>query len=120
MLLLIDDDSEASAALTELLSFYGYAVQHAANGHEALRLSAAIHNRPALILLDLMMPVLDGWGFLAARSKDPLLADVPVVIMSGCRDMAQKAREAGAISFVPKPIEPQTLLRVIERFETRN
>ena len=60
------------------------------------------------------MPVLDGWGFLAERVKYPLLADVPVVILSGCSDVAQKAKEAGAVALVRKPVEPQTLLRVLE------
>lgn len=77
------------------------------------------HDRPTLILLDLVMPVLDGWGFLAEHGKDPLLASVPVVLMSACRGVVQKAREAGAAAFIPKPIEPQALLRVIERFEER-
>jgi two-component system chemotaxis response regulator CheY len=119
MLLLVDDDRELCEDFTEFLSFHGYVVQCAANGSEALRLLAASQTRPALILLDLEMPVLDGWGFLAERSKEPLLDDVPVVIVSGCRDVAQKAKEAGAVAVVRKPVEPQTLLRVIEHFEVR-
>jgi CheY-like chemotaxis protein len=74
---------------------------------------------PAVIFLDLEMPILDGWGFLAERGKDPLLADVPVVIMSGFRNVAQKAKEAGAVAVVRKPIEPQTFLRIIEHFGER-
>ncbi len=62
------------------------------------------------------MPILDGWGFLAERAKNPLLADVPVVIMSGSREVTQKAKEAGAVAFVRKPVEPQVLVRLVEHF----
>jgi CheY-like chemotaxis protein len=65
------------------------------------------------------MPILDGWGFLVERAKDPLLADIPVVIVSGYSDVAQRAKEAGAVAVVRKPLEPQTLLRVIDDLEGR-
>jgi CheY-like chemotaxis protein len=116
MVLVIEDDRESSEALAEFLAFKGYVVQCAANGNEAFLLVDNSHNRPALIFLDIVMPVLDGWGFLAERVKYPLLADVPVVILSGCPDVVQKAKEAGAVAVVRKPAEPQTLLRVIEHF----
>ena len=68
MVLLVDDNRELCEALTEFLSLQGHAVRCAANGSEALRLLADSHARPALIFLDLVMPVLDGWGFLAERA----------------------------------------------------
>jgi CheY-like chemotaxis protein len=116
VILLVDDNRELCETLAEFLSLQGHAVQRAANGSEALQLVADTQTRPALILLDLMMPVLDGWGFLAERAKEPLLAEVPVVIMSGSRDVAQKAREFGAVAVMRKPVEPQTLLRIIDHF----
>jgi len=119
MVLLVDDNRELCEALAEFLSLQGHAVQCVANGSEALRVLVGSQTLPALILLDLVMPILDGWGFLAERGKDPLLAGIPVVIMSGSPDMAQKAKEAGAVAFVPKPVEPQTLLRVVDRFAER-
>jgi CheY-like chemotaxis protein len=119
VILLIDDNRESCDALAEFLSRQGHAVQCAANGSEGLRLLADSKTRPALILLDLEMPVLDGWGFLAERSKDPILTDVPAVIMSGYGDVAQKAKEAGAVAVVRKPIHPQALLRLIEHFAGR-
>src|SRR5215469_3008507 len=114
MVLLVDDDRDSREALAEFLSRRGHGVQCATNGSEALRLLAEIHDPPALIFLDLMMPVLDGWGFLAERAKNPVLAEVPVVIISGCPIVARKATEAGAVAFIRKPAEPQTLLRVVE------
>jgi CheY-like chemotaxis protein len=117
MVLLVDDDRDSCEALAEFLSCKGHCVQCATNGSEALRLLAESRDPPALICLDLMMPVLDGWGFLAERAKNPVLAEVPVVIVSGCPDVTQKAKEAGAVAFMCKPVEPQTLLRVVEYFD---
>jgi CheY-like chemotaxis protein len=111
VVLIVDDNRELREGAAEFLSHRGHTVWC-----EALRLVADSHTRPELILLDLAMPVLDGWGFLAKRAKDPFLADVPVVIMSGCDDVTQKAKEASAVAVLRKPVEPQTLLRVIEHF----
>jgi two-component system, chemotaxis family, chemotaxis protein CheY len=116
VVLLVDDNRELCEALAEFLSLQGQTVRCAADGSEALRLLQDSQTRPALIFLDPAMPVLDGWGFLAERRKDPLLADVPVVIMSVCRDVAQKAKEAGAVAVVRKPVEPQIFVRLVEHF----
>jgi CheY-like chemotaxis protein len=119
MILVIDDDRELCEGLAEYLSLQGYAVQCATNGWEALRLLADSRTRPALILLDLVMPILDGWGFLAERGKDPLLRDVPVLILTGSHDVTQRAKEGGAIAVMRKPVEPQSLLRAIEQVVER-
>ena len=63
------------------------------------------------------MPVIDGWGVLTQLRKDPQLADVPVVIMSGSPNITCKARELGAIAVLRKPIELQSLLRIIDDFD---
>jgi CheY-like chemotaxis protein len=120
MVLLVDDDRSSCAALAEFLSRGGHDVQCATNGKEALRLLADSHDPPAVIFLDLMMPVLDGWSFLAERAKNPLLAEIPVVIISGCRDVTQKAKEAGAIAVMNKPIEPKAVLRIVEHFDEQS
>jgi CheY-like chemotaxis protein len=65
------------------------------------------------------MPILDGWGFLAERGKDPLLRDVPVLILTGSHDVTQRAKEGGAIAVMRKPVEPQSLLRAIEQVVER-
>ena len=117
MVLLVDDDYDSCEALAEFLSLRGHGVQCATNGSEALQLLADTQDPPALIFLDLMMPELDGWSFLAERAKNPLLAEVPVVIISGCAEVTEKAKEAGAVAVLRKPVEPQTLLRVVEHFE---
>ena len=68
MVLIVDDDRELCKSLAEFFTLQGHAVRYAGNGSDALRLLADPHMRPAVILLDLQMPILDGWGFLAERS----------------------------------------------------
>lgn len=65
------------------------------------------------------MPVLDGWGTIDRLRGDPRFADIPVVIMSGARDIAERAKESGAVAIMYKPIEPQTLIGIIDRFSPR-
>jgi CheY-like chemotaxis protein len=120
VILFVDDNRELREALTEFLSLRGHVVQCAANGNEAVGLLARSEIPPDLVLLDLMMPELNGWGVLAELGKDPRLSRIPVVIMSGCRNVTQNAKEAGAVAVVRKPVEPQTLLWIIEHFEKRN
>jgi two-component system, chemotaxis family, chemotaxis protein CheY len=114
MVLLVDDNPEWREILGEFLALQGYTVQFAANGSEALELSKRYQTPPELILLDLNMPILDGWGFLAARDSVSQLAKVPVVVMSASIGIDRKAKEAGATAVLQKPIAPQTMLRMIE------
>jgi two-component system chemotaxis response regulator CheY len=114
LVLLVDDNPEWREILGEFLALHGYTVQFAANGSEALELSKRYQTPPELILLDLNMPILDGWGFLAARDSVSQLAKVPVVVMSASIGIDRKAKEAGATAVLQKPIAPQTMLRMIE------
>src|SRR5262245_33353036 len=117
MVLLVDDDRDSCELLAKFLSLKAHGVQCATNGSEGLRLLADTQVSPSLIFLDLMMPVLDGWRFLAERAKNPFLAEVPVVMISGCLDVAERAKAAGSVAVMCKPLEPQTLLRVVEHFD---
>jgi len=82
-ILLVDDDVGALDSMSECLNIYGYATLQAQNGQIALDLLKKMTVVPLLILLDMSMPVLDGSGFLERRIKDPVLLDIPVVIVSG-------------------------------------
>ena len=115
-ILVVEDERGQREALAEVLSRLGYEVQCAANGSEALELMRRSESLPGLILLDLMMPVMDGWEFRAAQRKDRALADVPVVVLSALDDTAQKAVQDGAAAFVSKPLHWQALLPVLESF----
>lgn len=109
----VDDDLDIRSSLTEILEFKGYRVIEAANGQEALdRLHTGA--RPCLILLDLMMPVLNGWEFRSRQLQDERLAAIPVVILSGA-GRAAEASCLGAAGFLPKPLELSELLATVER-----
>jgi len=116
MVLLIDDNREFREAVAEFLTDEGYTVHSAADGREALQWSKNCETLPKLILLDLLMPILDGWGFLDERRKDSRLACVPVVIMSGASGIEREAKNAGASAVMNKPVVPQELLRVIQYY----
>jgi CheY-like chemotaxis protein len=115
-ILVVEDERGQREALAEVLSRLGYEVQCAANGSEALELMRHSESLPGLILLDLMMPVMDGWEFRARQRRDRALADVPVVVLSALDDTAQKAVQNGAAAFASKPLHWQALLHIVERF----
>ncbi len=114
MIFVVDDNRDLRETLSDLLSLEGHAVRCAADGGEAVRSLSSSGTRPDLILLDIVMPVLDGWGVLTEISKYPHLVGVPVVIMSGLPEIAQRAKESGAVAVVSKPVEFQTLLQIID------
>ena len=114
---LVTDDDEDLRLLCEMyLQLDGFHVAHAANGREALAQVGA--HRPDLILLDLMMPVMDGWECLAALKADPASRDVPVFIITGKNQLADQERAfaMGAEAFIPKPFQgPALVARVRQR-----
>ena len=103
-ILVVEDESGQREALAEVLSRLGYEVQCAANGSEALDLMRHSESLPGLILLDLMMPVMDGWEFRAEQRRDRTLAEVPVVMLSALDDIVEKALQSGAVG-LPKPLQ---------------
>ncbi|WP_437591904.1 response regulator [Sorangium sp. So ce1000] len=112
-ILVVDDDPDIRETLAELLQEEGYAVASAAHGGEALSVLRT-DPRPGLILLDLMMPIMDGWQFRAEQKKDPELAAIPVVIISATgRD--EFVSSLGAAQFLKKPINLEQLLAAVEQ-----
>jgi CheY-like chemotaxis protein len=114
-LLLVEDDAEFRESLADLLRVRGYAVQAAAHGAEALALLRS-GARPCLILLDLMMPVMDGWDFRRALLQDPDLAKIPVVLLSGASDVAEEARLLAVAGFLRKPCTARDVFALVERY----
>jgi CheY-like chemotaxis protein len=112
-ILIVDDDNDVRNALSELLEEEGFSVEGAPNGREALaRLRGGAH--PAVILLDLMMPGMDGWDFRSEQMRDPQLAAVPVVIVSASGFSRESIRtQFRPAAYVEKPIERTALLDVI-------
>jgi CheY-like chemotaxis protein len=114
-ILIVDDDRAVLDAVTELLQNEGYNVATARDGRAALEhLRGGL--RPCVILLDLMMPGMDGWDFRQEQLRQDDLKDIPVVIITGAgfSDTSVKA-QFGAIEFVPKPPAPAALLDAVRR-----
>jgi CheY-like chemotaxis protein len=112
-ILIVEDDDDIREALTQILELEGYVVREATNGREALDICAK-QPTPNLILLDLMMPVMDGWQFRSEQMKDPVLAKVPVVVISADASVHEKVASFGAATVLPKPISLDRLLRAVE------
>jgi len=108
----VDDDRDIREALDWLLREKGYRTATAANGWEALVWLRDASQLPFLILLDLMMPVLDGWQFLRQCQQDPLLATVPVWVLSA-HYVPEEVVGAGAARFLAKPLDLDHLLGMI-------
>jgi CheY-like chemotaxis protein len=113
-ILAVDDDEATRQMLTSILSGEGYSVQTAVDGLEAL--AHLERDVPHLLLVDLLMPRLDGEGFRAAQLANPTLRSVPFVIMSAAHNAAYVAAQLRADAFIPKPIHVESLLAVAERF----
>ena len=113
-ILIVEDDPDIRETLAEILQDEGYSVSGAANGQEALTHLRSGRPMPRLILLDLMMPVMDGWEFRSEQKQDPALAAVPVIVVSGDGNIAQKALSVEAAGYLGKPIDLDALLETIE------
>jgi CheY-like chemotaxis protein len=111
--LVVEDDDAIALVVQDLLESEGFDVERAHNGRAALGLLSTFG--PDVILLDLMMPVLDGWGFRAAQRQLPSpQARIPVVILSGARDAAKAARDLGAAALVIKPFALDALIEAVQ------
>ncbi|WP_224368672.1 response regulator [Hyalangium versicolor] len=110
-LLVVDDDADLREAITDVLRDAGYEVIVASNGRNALDVLARSNPLPGLVLLDMMMPVLDGAGFLAEVRNHPEWADVPVVVFSASAH--PNLQEDGARGWVRKPVDLDALLEVV-------
>ena len=113
-ILIVEDEPTIRENLQLLLEFEGYLVYTAADGAAGLRLLHTIP-RPCVILLDMMMPVMDGREFIGAKSQDDAIASIPVCIVSG---VADKPDLQGVQGFVKKPIDFDCLLKFISQFCT--
>ncbi len=112
-LLVVEDDVGVSESLAHVLRSEGYEVEIAASGAEALR-RLQQQPLPSLILLDLMMPEMDGIAFRRAQLRDPRLRRVPVVIISARPDVARQAQALEADDYLRKPMSFEELLHVVQ------
>jgi CheY-like chemotaxis protein len=117
--LLVEDDDDTREALGEVLENAGYGVLVASNGAVALRLLRAEpegdRSRCDVVVLDLMMPVMNGWDFRAKQRADPGLAQIPVLLMSAGGHLSIVSDELKVADYINKPIEVPDLLQKIAR-----
>jgi CheY-like chemotaxis protein len=114
--LVVDDDREIRETLVEVLEDEGVNAHPAANGREALDALRDGGVKPCLILLDLMMPVMDGRAFRELQLDTPELRDIPVVILSAYRDVEQMARGLKVETVLTKPVRLQDVRASVERY----
>jgi len=111
MVLLVDDDDDVREALAELIKLRGFPLLTATNGVEALSLLQK--GTPCIILLDLVMPIMDGWQLLAKLRASPALREVPVVVISA---HAASNPPTGVNRVLTKPIDLEDLYASLEEF----
>lgn len=114
-ILVVDDDDSIRWLVTEILEDVGYQVVSARNGREALSFLRDVDELPSLILLDLMMPVMDGAQFRSAQLRDPLLHHIPVIVLSAGK-CATQAEALKADGFIPKPFDVSRLVEAVLKY----
>jgi CheY-like chemotaxis protein len=117
MILLVGDEPDARESLSLILEKEGYIVLQAANGQEALDRLENIDPLPSVIVLDLMMPILDGRGFLAQRARSRTLTNIPVMIVSGNKPDDEALSDVEG--FLRKPVGTTRLLEIISEIEAK-
>ena len=112
--LVVEDDRDSRELLGEMLELSGYRPLLAADGLEALRLLR--RERPCVILLDLMMPRMDGCAFREAQLAVEALRAIPVVVVSADPNAERKARDIEAAACLGKPVDPDDVLALVQQY----
>lgn len=116
LVLVVEDDRDVRDTLVEVLEDNGYRPLAAGNGREALDQLHESTEKPCLILLDVMMPVMDGWQFRSAQKDDPPLRSIPVIVLTAHASAQQAAQEMEAAGYLKKPVSLQALLQTVAKF----
>lgn len=114
--LVVEDNRDVRETLVELLETHGYEAVGAEDGRDAFEKLRALPQGPCVIVLDLMMPVMDGRAFREQQRRQPELSDVPVVIITAYDDPQQRVADLDAAAYLRKPLNLKELLRVIQRY----
>jgi CheY-like chemotaxis protein len=113
VILVVDDDDDARATVGDLLRLNGYQVEAAGDGQDALAVCRRLPAPPHLMVIDLRMPVMDGWELLAAKAGLPELCAVPVVIVSGEPDAQARLPQPSVVGYLRKPLRAPALLQAV-------
>lgn len=111
--LIVDDDEDIRRNLEDLMVFEGYDVETAEDGVRGLALLRTAAVMPDVILLDLMMPRMDGFQFREALETDPKFSSIPIIVMTADGHVDAKKRRLGAVTLVRKPIDIDNFLVAI-------
>lgn len=116
VILVVDDDSDLRETVRDVLESHGHTTRAACNGQEALDL---LRREPTidLVLLDLMMPLMDGWQFRQSQLADATLARIPVIVMTAAANVARAPISADQI--LPKPVTTKSLLAAVSQYAPR-
>lgn len=114
--MIIEDSKDIQSLIGELYSGKGYRVECASNGQEALDKLKSSAELPALILLDIGMPVMDGFQFRVEQEKDSVLTEIPVVVLTGDVDAEAQSIRMGAHGHLRKPFSAKTLFNTVEKY----
>ena len=119
-IVVVDDDRDAREMLSEYLAFCGFAVHQAEDGREAIDVAERV--RPAVILIDLMMPRMDGWEAARRLKTDASTRNITIVAVSACTQPGdqERARRVGCDEFVCKPVDLEYLAGLVNRLIERN
>lgn len=117
--LIVEDDTDLRQALSQVLAEEGYRVGGAEHGLHALE-QLREGRRPCLILLDLTMPVMNGWQFREEQRQDPDLASIPVVVISAGANLSEQVVPLGIQDYIRKPIQLGQLLATVQRYCQEN
>src|SRR5438105_15743038 len=116
IVMIVEDDEETASGLAEILELLGYRSEVAENGKVALTRLRDSPGKYCLVLLDVMMPVMDGWDFLMQRRADETLAKIPVVVLTAAVDAGAKAADTGAVAVLPKPVDTAKLSTMVRQY----
>ena len=116
LVMIVEDDPDVRQSILEVLGDHAYEALHAANGKEAIDRLRGSQARPCVILLDIMMPVMDGFQFRALQQQDADLGTIPVVVLSAHANAHEAARKMNAAAALKKPVQLETLIEMVDRF----
>lgn len=112
--LVVEDDQDIRESLMDFLEDHGYQAVGAKHGRDALQKLAAVDVRPCLIVLDLMMPVMNGEEFREKQLRDPDLSTIPVLVISAYKDVHERAKSLSVQGHLSKPLDLRKFLSVLQ------
>jgi CheY-like chemotaxis protein len=115
-ILIVEDDDDSARGVADVLGIFGYQSRLAGNGKIALEMLRAAPHEYCMILLDIMMPVMDGWTFLDEHRADATLSKIPVIIVSAVPNAAARFAATSAVEVLPKPVDAAQLRTSIARY----